>query len=498
MSKKNIKKTDSKEVLKKVLIIAAVVVVAALLIGLTVYNSLADSGIKERKTTALETENFSFSASDMSYFFYSTYQNMNSLYSQFGIDLGIKKGVSLKNQNCDMAEGTWYDYFMGQAVDSASDILSRCEAAKAAGIELDDEDYDSIDAYVDGIAESAEANNYSLKNYIRAMYGLTVNESDLRHCAELSVLADKYSQSISDAVDVSDETLEKEYEAHKDTYDRASYLTFAFDYKDVLPEAEKDEEGNEIEPDEATKAAAIKTAREGAEKLAACTDEESFTAAVKAYLKNSMNLSDEDIESAIPQLTKKGATLNSSDEKSAWIFTANKGDVKEFDDEENGVFTVILVTESRARDESIASADTRHVLFNHSTYENDTEPRKIYDKWVADGAKEEDLIALAKEYSEDPGSAENGGLYEDVAQGSFITEYDEWLFDGSRKAGDYDFIESKDYGWHIVYYVAAGDTSWKSEIKTNLRDAAVDKANEEAKAQYVVTSVEKALDMIDA
>lgn len=80
----------------------------------------------------------------------------------------------------------------------------------------------------------------------------------------------------------------------------------------------------------------------------------------------------------------------------------------------------------------------------------------MLDAWVADGAKEEDFAALAKEHTTDPGSKESGGLYEDVIYGTMVETFNAWLFDESRKPGDYGIVKT-DFGYHLMYYVSQSE-----------------------------------------
>lgn len=61
----------------------------------------------------------------------------------------------------------------------------------------------------------------------------------------------------------------------------------------------------------------------------------------------------------------------------------------------------------------------------------------------------EDFAALAKEFSEDPGSKEKGGLYEGITEGSFVPEFEQAVF--SLQPGDVapEPVKSK-FGYHII------------------------------------------------
>lgn len=62
-----------------------------------------------------------------------------------------------------------------------------------------------------------------------------------------------------------------------------------------------------------------------------------------------------------------------------------------------------------------------------------------------------DFAALAKQYSSDPGSKDNGGDLGFVKSGTFVPEFDKVLFDPSFQNGAVypDLVESQ-FGWHII------------------------------------------------
>ena len=88
--------------------------------------------------------------------------------------------------------------------------------------------------------------------------------------------------------------------------------------------------------------------------------------------------------------------------------------------------------------------------------EAEQKAQEILNEWQSGEATEDSFAALAGEYSEDPGSASNGGLYTDVYPGQMIDEFDAWCFDDARQAGDTAIVKT-DYGYHIMYYVSQGE-----------------------------------------
>ncbi|MBR4309343.1 MAG: peptidylprolyl isomerase [Oscillospiraceae bacterium] len=82
--------------------------------------------------------------------------------------------------------------------------------------------------------------------------------------------------------------------------------------------------------------------------------------------------------------------------------------------------------------------------------------QEIYDQWLADPT-EEYFSALAIEHTTDPGSQESGGLYENVAPGDMVTEFNDWCFEDGRQVGDHGIVKTT-YGYHIMFFSGVTET----------------------------------------
>jgi len=516
--------------LKKVGFILLAIAIAAIIIGLNVWNIVKDSGFAERRTVAIKTEHFEVSEAQMYYYFYSQYQSTYNSLAGYGIDpsaYGIKAGESLKTQQCTFdSTKTWFQYFMETAMTTVQEQLALCEAANAAGIKLTDADHEEIKGTIDAIKEAAEAQGYSLKNYLKSNYGKVVSVSDVEKALEIEVLATKYLESELDKVDVSDEAIKAIYDKDKDKYDTVDYLTFTFDYEDIYDvlikdkktenkDAEADDKKDEIDPD--VKAEAVKIAKEYSEKLEKAVDLKSFEEVLKDFYVKVMKQSEETAKKTLSEGKHivKGASYKEGDEQLSWLFgkdssaeikvdsvktftTTEKHEHKEGDDH-TGLgesYTVIHVTRTRGTVEGISSVDVRHILFSTDTYKNDAEAKKIYEQWKKDGAKEDDFAKLAEKHTEDTGSKFNGGLYEGVTEGQMVKEFNDWIFAKDRKAGDHGIVKTT-YGWHVMYYVD-GAEEWQATIKAELQSEASKKAVEAASDKYKATVDYDAINNVNA
>jgi hypothetical protein len=98
---------------------------------------------------------------------------------------------------------------------------------------------------------------------------------------------------------------------------------------------------------------------------------------------------------------------------------------------------------------------------------------EVLNEWLTKNPDEDGFSVMAQTYSQDPGSATNGGLYEDVEQGQMVPEFDAWCFDTSRQPGDYGIVKTT-YGYHIMYFVGS-DPIW---YVTAENDLMAEKGNE--------------------
>ena len=92
------------------------------------------------------------------------------------------------------------------------------------------------------------------------------------------------------------------------------------------------------------------------------------------------------------------------------------------------------------------------------------EAEALYNKWQEGDKSEDSFAQLAMENSVD-GSAADGGLYEDVAVGQMVTEFNDWCFDEARQVGDHGLVKTV-YGYHIMYFSAHRD--WRDFAENDL------------------------------
>ncbi len=96
------------------------------------------------------------------------------------------------------------------------------------------------------------------------------------------------------------------------------------------------------------------------------------------------------------------------------------------------------------------TASVRHILLltQGKSAQEKAEIRKKMEGILARAKQGEDFAALAKEYSEDPGSKATGGLYEDFARGTMVKPFEDAAF--SIPVGGISGIVETAYGYHII------------------------------------------------
>jgi parvulin-like peptidyl-prolyl isomerase len=116
-------------------------------------------------------------------------------------------------------------------------------------------------------------------------------------------------------------------------------------------------------------------------------------------------------------------------------------------------------------------ATVRHILLV-TRGKSEAEKKVIYEKMkkiLARAKAGEDFAQLAKTYSEDPGSKEKGGLYEDFEKGAMVKPFEDAAF--SVPIGKISDIVETMYGYHILKVLdRKSETRSFDEMKDELQN----------------------------
>jgi peptidyl-prolyl cis-trans isomerase SurA len=90
----------------------------------------------------------------------------------------------------------------------------------------------------------------------------------------------------------------------------------------------------------------------------------------------------------------------------------------------------------------------RHILIRPTTLRSDEEALRLAGELHGRISQSEDMARLAREFSDDPGSARNGGSLEWVSPGEMVGEFDQLM--QSIPVGQISDPFRTEYGWHIL------------------------------------------------
>lgn len=143
----------------------------------------------------------------------------------------------------------------------------------------------------------------------------------------------------------------------------------------------------------------------------------------------------------------------------------NIGDVSEAIKSSSG-FHIIQIADKRGGSTFlITQTKVRHILVMPNEIRNDADAeariRQVYNKLTNDG----DFTELAKEYSDDPGSAVNGGDLGWVNPGDMVPAFDSTMNDS--KPGELSKPFKSQFGWHILEVEGRKETDMGQQVQRN-------------------------------
>lgn len=467
------------------------VIIVVLVALLLVWNS----GFFARHTTALEVNGHKYSVADMDYFYHQMINqelSMYSFYQQMGQEISVPFDVNqdLKTQYVDEEKTqSYHDYFLAQAKDQVVRVTALTDAANAEGFTPDEETQKSMDSILADLRETASKNGYSSATHLLKLnYGNHINEKVYLKNVKLSMLASSYDSAAQAkaTADYSAEDMKAYYDEHS-----ALYNSYDFDYAyfDGQPVKDTDEDGNTTEPTEEQKTQAMADAKAKAEGLMSAIKDstsEDDLATVFANAAALYNLSNTANSLVL------GSQLQDRVIYDEWLMDSARkaGDIELFESEGNGYY-VIQFRDSYLYDEP--TVDVRHILVKAETDEgaetneydvpipSQAQMDAAHDeaeelmKQFNQGDKTADAFGeLAEEHSDDGRDSEgklatSGGLYTDVHKGTMVQNFNDWIFDTSRKEGDVGLVENAGpgyYGWHVVYFQASHDPAWLTSARS--------------------------------
>ena len=385
---------------------------------------------------------------------------------------------------------TWADYFEQESLKEANSSTMLYKKALAEGYELTKSEQKDLDEFVESLQKNADEDSYSLDAYLRTNYGRGMSPSLLKKIYTKQTIVNRYKEDKQKelAKDITDAEIEEEFNKNAKDYTTVDIRNFTFN--------------STISADDKASKDDIKKANADLKKKA-----QAFLDAVN--LSNFTQMAyDATDDKEQKELMKDDASYSSmadtnytavhdyvSAEAADWAFSSDRksGDKKLFEvKDDNGIATYhVYCMENVMKRDKQYPVNVRQILFmvtdgadsdatETETGHTDAEAKKLAEdalaKWKKGKATDESFAALATKLTEDTGSKESGGLYENVTKDSnYVEPFLNWCFADGRKKGDTGIIKT-DYGYHVMYLSSKSkDPAWKNTVRDALASAKFDK-----------------------
>ena len=489
MTQRQLAEQKEAKKLKTMTIVFGVVLAAMLIfaVAFSAYNLVTGSGVLQKNTVAATVGDHDIDSVELSYYYIDYINNFYSNYSSY-ISYFLDTTAPLDEQQCSFSdEGTWADYFLEEAAYSAASTYALYDAAVAAGHTMTEEEEAQIEssittAYVYAVMYYGYSD---LDSYLAAMYGTGADEESYREYLTVSALASSYYNAYTASLSYTEDEIRAADAADPLAYNSYDYSYYYIAASDFLTGGTTDAEGNITYSDEET-AAARAAAEEAAQSLLieTITTTELFDMGIALINDDDTSFTCEGYSySSLLSVAQEWIADESRVEgdKNYFAYTTHThadGETHS-DDEDTSAYDVVkgyyVVLYHGCNDNTTEMINVRHVLVTEGgtldtttglyTYTDDMAAAKakaeeLLAEWQAGDATEDSFAELANSNSSDTGSNTTGGLYEDVYPGQMVTNFNDWCFDASRKAGDTGIVQS-DYGYHIMYFVGGTGMTYR-------------------------------------
>lgn len=478
------KQTSTRKLLPVLLVIVLIIAVAVTVILLLVPNKekKKDDPKKQKIAAMIGAHELSIAEANYFYIDYITetydhwcevYGSNTDTYLALLYDLDVTKPLDQQYYDSE-ASVTWAEFLADKALTEAAQIYALYDAAKAEGFILSEERREEVESTLEMYRLYGEMYGYKdTAQYLRSIYGTKANKDSFKAYLLLCATADAYYAYQEERFTYTD--------ADRRAYETGRYHQFSsFTYSHYYIDADNFLSGGALgqggsvvyTPQE--KQAALEAAKKTADTIAqsgAVTQEELDSAIEKhAPGQGRSTLQKDRLYEAIP------------DALADWLC---------YEGRQEGDITLVAQTQTSSDGTPVLSGyniylfhsrnentyplvDVRHILFSYPQDATEDEKRAVLDKayavldtYNAGEQTEDSFVALVEANTDDPGSVNNGGLYENVYPGQMIRAFNDWCFDDARQYADVDIIESE-YGLHLMFYAGPGDMSYRDLLITEV------------------------------
>ncbi len=471
---------------KVVAVICAVVLLASIALAV-----VAKAGYFRRNTVVMNVGNTEVNALEFNYGYFSALNNFYSQYYYYASMIGFDVTTSLKSQTCYFdSTKSWYEYFVDQTKAQYEEVYLLYNKAVEEGFTMTEESAKSLEDSISELESAAKEAKVSVNKYLQSLYGPNITLKEYKEFVTRRLVSADFYEKYMDSLEYDAEKIEKYYTDNKKDFDVVDYYAYT---------AKADTKNN-------------KTAEEIANSIKdASTDVNTYLEALKGIV-GADTFKEETYFEEDSGYTK-------DDDISEWLFNDERkaGDVtvikKAGASSSADTYTVVCFVE-RGR-ENYKLATMRHILFaideltddngdpiedkDGKVQTNDAEMKaeaeKILKQWKDGAATEDSFAALVKDNTDDEGSIETEGLYEDFDKKTMVDEITDWIWAEGRKAGDCEIVKTS-YGYHIVYFVEYGDEKWNSDVVNTLKGEDYSDYLDALKEEYPISFNDKGLSQV--
>lgn len=505
------------------IILIALCVIALVVIVYSVVNSF---GVFGRLDTAAKSDNYKISENSLCLYKYQAAQQeyyYTWLYDAYGMTQyklketygDVDSFLNYMIYNTCISNPHTFDE---QAYSQAEYILTYCEAAREAGVKLEDADKADVDTYIDNMKAMADANKVKFSAYLKSWVGEGVSERDCRKALELSVLATKYQNKLTEekGAALTEEEISKHVAENKANFYSTKYTYYPLVNETLADKAKECSNADEVkemivdyymeQKFESNYKALITDAKVETEAAAdetradvlatikkwqgMTTEAGKFdkTSADDKYVAAGYNIAtaiNTEITSQFGRINENGSAnyADPNGEKATdlqkWLFADGRA---------AGDTNVIATTTSSTDSEGKPTTTTTYTWYmvgdvmkldtdkTRAAYyalladdAEGVENRKTADeKWNAFNSGDKTAEAFAEAFG--------ASLNESLSKSSLPDELGEWLFNEARKENDFDrkSVKSTTDGTtadYVIFYVKENEENWKISAKNALVSA---------------------------
>lgn len=198
-----------------------------------------NSGAIQRGAGAVRINGETYTAADVSFYYYSARSNIFNTGTQ-----SLDPGGSMRKQ--EYSEGqTWFELIADSAIQSMTGTVMAAQAGKDAGLDLTEDYQRQVNETLASLDNYAASAGYSASQYLKGVYGSLMTRDAYERNLRIVTLAAVYGDSISAVSNYSDAELTAKRDADPKKYDAVAVRHILVDdeetAKDILAQWEAGE-----------------------------------------------------------------------------------------------------------------------------------------------------------------------------------------------------------------------------------------------------------------